>query len=133
MARQIRRLEIPGVGVVAGRRAGFDAEPTMRTLASRAYDRLARVTLGVTTPDVTCPFKRLTLETARRLSLRSEGALIDAELLARAQLLGLRIETVVLVYRSRQNGSSKTMTLRLLRQLAAELVHNRAAIRCVER
>jgi glycosyltransferase involved in cell wall biosynthesis len=132
LRRALPLLELPGVGVIAGQRAGFDAEPTVRTLASRAYDRLARTTLGVSTPDVNFPFKLLTLDTARRLHLRSEGALIDAELLARSERLGLRIETIVLDYRSRQYGSSKTMSVRLLRQLAAELVTNRAAIRRIE-
>jgi glycosyltransferase involved in cell wall biosynthesis len=132
LRRALPLLELPGVGVVAGRRSGFDAEPTVRTLASRAYDRLARMALGVSTPDVNFPFKLLTLDTARQLQLRSEGALIDAELLARSERLGLEIETIVLDYRSRQYGASKTMSVRLLRQLATELVRNRAAIRRVD-
>lgn len=128
---EVRRalpLLVGEVGVVAGQRSDYGAEPAVRTLASKVYDRFARLALRVATRDVNFPFKLLRVSVARQLGLRSEGALIDAELLARAQVHGLRIETLVMEYRSRQFGSSKTMSTRLLAQLAKEVVHHRAAI-----
>lgn len=128
LARALPLLRRPGVGLVAGQRKVYSAEPALRGLASRVYDQLAHLTLGVATRDVNFPFKLLTVETARRLDLRSEGALVDAELLARMRLLGLGTETLVMEYRARQFGTSKTMSFRLLRQLATELIRHRSEI-----
>jgi hypothetical protein len=124
----IELLGTPGTGMVVGRRRSYD-EARLRTVASKAYDRVARTVLGVAEPDVNFPFKLVARETARRLELRSEGALVDVELVARIHQLGLGVEHLVLDYRQRQFGASKTMTLRLLRQLALELVRNRRSIK----
>ena len=74
--------------------------------------------LGIRERDVNFPFKLLETATARRLDLRSEGALVDVELLARVRQLDLEVVQLVLRYRHRRFGLSKTLTARLLGRLA---------------
>lgn len=123
------RLADAGVGIVVGHRSTFDGESSFRTVASRAYDRISRLAFATAHPDVNFPFKLLRTQTARDLGLRSEGALIDVELLARVEASGLDVVSLPMGYRSRQLGQSKTMRPRLLAQLGIEMVRYRRAFR----
>jgi len=118
-----------GTGLVAGRRARYDAEGRFRAISSRAFDVVAQLLFGVTVPDVNFPFKLFARSTGLAVGLRSEGALVDVELLAGVEGLGLRIESLVMEYRSRQFGTSKTMSVRLLSKLAVEALRHRRSIR----
>ena len=129
MESAIPVLGRPGVGMVAGQRSEWRRGGGLRGAASKAYDVLARVVLGVHERDVNFPFKLLDREVALGLHLRSDGALIDVEMLARVKQVGLAVEQVTLDYRPRAHGESKTMTTRLLRRLAWELARNGASIR----
>lgn len=112
----------PEVGLVAGRRRAFEGEPLVRVAGSRGYDLLVRLCLGLRETDVNFPFKLLRTTTARALDLQSRGALVDVEMLARTHQLGLDVAQITLEYQPRTLGSSKTMSVRLLRTLATELV-----------
>lgn len=129
LERAIPLLGEPGTGLVAGRRRSYGAEAGVRAILSKAYDAMAHLVLGVPEADVNFPFKLLSLETARRLQLRSDSALVDVEILAAVHALGLRVEQVVLDYRPRQAGESKTMTVPVLRGLATELVRHGGSVR----
>jgi glycosyltransferase involved in cell wall biosynthesis len=126
-------LDRPGTGMVAGRRANPGDEAGLRILASKAYDSLAGLVLGVPGVDVNFPFKLLRTATLREIELRSDGALVDVELIAGVRGLGLDVAPLLVDYRSRQFGESKTMTPRLLGQLAVELVRYRSRIRSAQR
>ncbi|QXC60302.1 glycosyltransferase family 2 protein [Aquihabitans sp. G128] len=119
----------PAVGLVAGYRGRSDADGRFRAVCARTYDVLARRVLGVVERDVNFPFKLMTTATARRVRLRSEGALADLELLVAIRGLGLRVEQMEVVYRPRHLGESKTLSLRVLGGLALELVRNGRSIR----
>lgn len=118
-----------GVGMVAGRRRSYKAEGRLRAVGSKAYDALAHLVLGIDKQDVNFPFKLLTRDTALRLELLSEGALVDVELFARVHQVGLEVEQLVIDYRPRLLGESKTMTVRVLHRLAVELVRNGPSVR----
>jgi glycosyltransferase involved in cell wall biosynthesis len=122
-------LERPGVGMVAGQRSNRGAEGGFREFASRSFDASVRAMFGFRGTDVNFPFKVLEVETARALGLRSEGALIDVELMIRVSRLGLAISPMTVEYRARQLGRSKTMTFRLLSRLGFEMVRNRRDLR----
>lgn len=119
----------PDVGLVVGYRKGFDGEPWVRRAASGVYDVLARCLFGVGERDVNFPFKMLRAEDARALGLRSEGAFVDVELLARARSRGLRIEALEMTYRMRSTGESKTMTPRVLGRLLLEMLSHGLTLR----
>ncbi len=122
-------LDRPEVGVVAGQRSSYGVETQFREVASKAFDLIARAFFGVAVHDVNFPFKLMSLATAVRLDLRSEGALVDVELLAAIRRLGLEIVPLSIEYRSRQFGTSKTMSFRLLSKLVLESLRHWAAIR----
>lgn len=119
----------PDVDLVVGYRKGFDGEPWARRAASGTYDVLARCLTGAGQRDVNFPFKMLRVEDARALGLRSEGAFVDVELLARARADGLRIEAMEMTYRMRSTGESKTMSPRLLGRLLSEMLRHGPGLR----
>ena len=117
------------VDLVVGYRKGFDGEPWTRRAASGLYDVLAKHLFGVRERDVNFPFKMLRVEDARALGLRSEGAFVDVELLARARRRGLQVEALEMTYRMRSAGESKTMSVRLLRRLLLEMLRHGPGLR----
>lgn len=129
IAPALELMRRPDVDLVVGYRRGFDGEPRTRRAASGAYDVLARVLFGVGERDVNFPFKLLQVDDARALGLRSEGAFVDVELLARARAHGLRIEAMEMTYRMRSTGESKTMSPRLLGRLLSEMLRHGPGLR----
>lgn len=119
----------PDVDLVVGYRKGFDGEPWTRRAASGAYDVLARRLFGAGERDVNFPFKLLRVADARALGLRSQGAFVDVELLARARGHGLRVEAMEMTYRMRSTGESKTMSPRLLGRLLSEMLRHGPGLR----
>lgn len=128
VARALPLLDQPGVVLVAGRRRTFAGEPRVRVTASAAYDALVHLLLGVTERDVNFPFKLARTDTIRSLLLRSEGALIDVELLVRAERIGT-VVAMDLDYHQRRFGASKTMRPGLLLRLALELAREGRSLR----
>lgn len=129
LASAIPLLADTGAGMVVGRRRSYGDEGVLRVIVSKAYDWVAHVLLGVREEDVNFPFKLVARDTALRLELRSDGALVDVELLARVHQLGLGVEQIALDYRPRLHDESKTLTIRLLTRLGAELLRHGASIR----
>jgi glycosyltransferase involved in cell wall biosynthesis len=126
--RAVPLLNHQDVGLVAGQRRIYGADGRARAIAARMYDRCAQAVLRIPIRDVNFPFKLLALDLARSVGTISDGALLDAELLARVGQRGLRIETLEMDYRARQFGRSKTMSVRLLGQLVVEAVRHRRTI-----
>jgi glycosyltransferase involved in cell wall biosynthesis len=133
LADAIPLLAPDDVGMVAGHRSTFDREPAFRRVTARIYDQVVRALVSVRIADVNFPFKLLATETARRAGIRSEGALVDVELLAKVQGTGLRIVPLEIAYHARTTGESKTMRPRLLLRLLRELVQQRAELRACAR
>jgi glycosyltransferase involved in cell wall biosynthesis len=109
--------------VVAGfRRQRRD--PWHRRVYAFVFGRLVvRPLLGVRVWDVNCAFKLLRRELLGRLDLRSEGALINAELLAKAARAGARIVEVGVTHRERRagtpTGGRPAVIVRALREILA--------------
>ncbi|MCU1368933.1 MAG: putative glycosyltransferase [Ilumatobacteraceae bacterium] len=133
LADALPLLAPPEVGMVAGHRSTFDQEAAFRRCAARVYDQVVHALISVRVPDVNFPFKLLATETARRAEIRSEGALVDVELLAKVQGLHLRIVPLEIDYHARTTGESKTMRPRLLLRLLRELFQQRAELRACAR
>jgi len=106
--------------IVAGYRI-TRRDPPARRLAGRAWTALMNALFGLHMRDIDCAFKLLPREMLGRLNLMSEGALISAEILARAKRLGYRIgQTGVNHYprtAGRSTGGSAKVILRALDEL----------------
>ncbi len=87
----------------------------VRTINARAWGMLIRVLFGLHVRDVDCAFKLLhkrVLQTLPRL--RSDGAMISAELLIRARNAGLKIEEVPVHHYPRRAGTQTGANLRVI-------------------
>ena len=87
--------------------AGFRAprrDPWNRRLNAWAWGRLVNATFDLRIRDVNCAFKLFRREVLEEVSLRSDGAFVNTELLARARARGCRIRQVPVSHFQRRHG-----------------------------
>lgn len=77
----------------------------LRKINSFGWTSLTRLLFGLNVRDVNCAFKLFKREVVREMKFDSEGALIDAEVFARAKKAGCRITEVGVHHYPRQTGS----------------------------
>lgn len=76
----------------------------MRSLNGFLWGLLVRTVLGFKCRDVDCAFKLYRREIFDRIPIKSSGALIDAEILARAKRAGYRLAQMPVHHRPRMAG-----------------------------
>jgi glycosyltransferase involved in cell wall biosynthesis len=98
-------------------------DPLPRRLNAWAFFTLVRVLFGYLARDVNCAFKLIRRELLEHLGLRSDGALINTELLVLARRRGARIVEVPVHHFPRtagtQTGARPAVVLRAFRELFA--------------
>ncbi len=100
-------------------------DPPIRRLNAALYNRLARVLFDIPVRDVNCAFKIFRRDVLKSLlpRLRSTGALINVELLARARKDGARVFEIGVHHYPRtagaQTGGNPTVILRAFKELLA--------------
>lgn len=87
------------VGYRDGRR-----DPWFRKLAGSVWTGLMNRCFGLRVRDVNCAFKVFPRALFQEIEIESEGALVDAEVLAKARQLGLRIGEFPVVHLPRELG-----------------------------
>lgn len=80
-------------------------DPFIRKLNSYGWTTLTKILFRLPVRDVNCAFKLFRREVIANMELKSEGALIDAEVFARARKAGFRITEVGVNHYPRQFGS----------------------------
>jgi glycosyltransferase involved in cell wall biosynthesis len=109
-----------GADIVSGYRRRR-AEGVRRSMNAAAWGWLVQRALRFRCRDVDSAFKLYRRGIFDRIKLKSTGALIDAEILARATRLGCRIVTVPVSHyprrAGRQSGASLRVILRAFREL----------------
>lgn len=115
-------LEGGQVDVVAGRRIERNGDGIVRWICTEGYDLVVSAAIGVRVDDVNFAFKVARTDLLRSLELCSDGAFIDAELIAAAVLMGHEVRVVPMTYHPRQFGQSSTLTPRTLARLGREFV-----------
>lgn len=97
------------------------ADPFMRRVNAFCWGVLVRALFGLRVRDIDCAFKLLPRSLITDIRLKSSGALISTELLARAKYRGLRIaETGVHHYprvAGQQTGAKLSVILKAFREL----------------
>jgi glycosyltransferase involved in cell wall biosynthesis len=87
----------------------------MRTLNARAWGLLIRLVFGPTVRDIDCAFKLIHRSALQRLPrLKSDGAMISAELLVRSRNGGLSIREVPVHHFPRHAGEQTGANLRVI-------------------
>jgi glycosyltransferase involved in cell wall biosynthesis len=79
-------------------------DPVLRALNARLFGWLVRLLLDVRVRDLNCAFKLIPRATLAGMTLESTGALINAELYARAAHRGVRIREVGVNHYPREAG-----------------------------
>ena len=95
----------------------------MRKLNALAWTTLVNVVFRMRVRDIDCAFKLFPRRLFDEMTLKSHGALIDTEILARATRLGYRIGQVGVHHyprtAGRQSGASPRVILRAFKELIA--------------
>lgn len=121
VGRAISAMLVTRADLVAGYRLDRTTEGFKRTVYSYLYNSLIGLLFGWPHRDINFSFKLMRREVLEAVELRSEGSLIDAELIVKAKNLGFVIQQLGLDYFPRTRGrstlSSPTVILKILREL----------------
>lgn len=112
---------LAGADALAGRRLRR-AEGPLRRFNGLAWTALVDIVFRMPFRDVDCAFKVFPGWFVRETPLRSTGALISAELLARARRAGLSITQVPVTHRPRAAGHATGASPRVILRAFRELV-----------
>ena len=118
---ELLRLRGPEVIVSAFRTHRCDS--SMRKLNAWCWCRLVNALFGLGLRDIDCAFKLYPAKLFDEIQLRSMGALIDTEILAKAARLGYEIKQLGVGHHprraGRQSGASLKVVIRAFRELFA--------------
>lgn len=117
----IRAMEVTRADVIAGYRFDRTTEGLKRSIYSWGYNQLISVLFGWPYRDINFAFKLVRREVLEAVELRSDGSLIDAELIVKAKNLGFAVQQLGLDYFPRIHGrstlSSPAVIFKILREL----------------
>ena len=121
LGRAIRAMDVTGADLIAGYRHDRTMEGLRRTIYSYVYNTLIGVLFGWPHRDINFSFKLLKRRVLQQIELKSEGSLIDAELIVKAKNRGFAIQQIGIDYfpriRGTSNLSSPAVILKILREL----------------
>lgn len=121
LGRAIRAMEVTGADVIAGYRHDRTMEGWRRALYSYVYNALIGILFGWPHRDINFSFKLMKREVLQAIELKSEGSLIDAELIVKAKNRGFAIQQIGLDYFPRIRGTSHLSSPRVILKIFAEL------------
>ncbi len=117
----LRAMTVTRADLIAGYRLDRTGEGLRRTIYSYLYNSLIGLLFGWPHRDINFSFKLIRREVLEAIELKSEGSLIDAELIVKAKNLGFVIQQLGLDYFPRSRGkstlSSPAVILKILREL----------------
>jgi glycosyltransferase involved in cell wall biosynthesis len=122
LGRAMRAMAVTGADLIAGYRLDRTIEGVKRTLYSYIYNGLIGVLFGWPHRDINFSFKLMKREVLQAVELKSEGSLIDAELIVKAKNRGFSIQQIGLDYFPRIRGESHLSSPRVILKILSELV-----------
>ena len=121
LLRALNAMAVTRADMIAGYRLDRTAEGWRRTVYSYIYNLMIGLLFRCPHRDINFSFKLMRRELLEAIELRSEGSLIDAELVVKARNLGFVIQQIGLDYFPRTRGrstlSSPKVILRIVREL----------------
>lgn len=97
------------------------SDGALRSLNGRLWTGLTNAVLGLRLRDVNCAFKVYPRALFDHIEMSSDGALIDAEILSQAAMLGMSIAEVGVHHRARRAGRQTGGDPRVVARAFAEL------------
>jgi glycosyltransferase involved in cell wall biosynthesis len=120
----LQRMVDRHADVAKGRRV-IRHDGRLRWFVSRNYELFAGMLIGLRTSDINGHPKLMTRAAYSALALQSDDHFIDAEILIKAQRLGLRLCELEVEFRPRLGGSSKVRLLKFCAEGMAHLLRAR--------
>lgn len=121
IGRAMRAMHVTGADVIAGYRLDRTIEGLRRTIYSYCYNALIGVLFGWPHRDINFSFKLMKREVLQAIELKSEGSLIDAELIVKAKNRGFAIQQMGLDYFPRIRGTSHLSSPSVIFKIFREL------------
>ncbi len=118
--------------IVAGYRLDRK-DSAVRRLNAWAWTTLVNTVFGLRVRDVDCAFKLYPRKLFDEIEMHSMGALIDAEILARAKNLGYRIAQVGVHHYARDGGEQSGANIKVIARAFVELFRLRRKITAAHR
>ena len=103
-------------------------DPLVRRINAWCWTRLVNLVLGMRLRDIDCAFKIYPKRFLDEIEMRSKGALIDAEMLAKATRLGYRIGQIGVRHYPRTAGEQTGANLKVIARAFLELFRLRRHI-----
>lgn len=122
LGRAMRAMAVTGADLIAGYRLDRTLEGPKRTLYSYLYNGLIGVLFGWPHRDINFSFKLMKRELLDAVELKSEGSLIDAELIVKAKNRGFTIQQIGLDYFPRIRGESHLSSPSVIFKIFRELI-----------
>src|SRR5688572_28082655 len=122
LGRAIRAMNVTRADLIAGYRFDRTTEGLKRSLYSSVYNQMIRLLFGISHRDINFSFKLMRREVLQAVELKSEGSLIDAELVVKARNLGFQIQQLGLDYFPRLRGDSTLSSPAVVVKILKELV-----------
>lgn len=121
LGRAMRAMHVTGADVIAGYRLDRTIEGLKRTVYSYVYNAIIGMLFGWPHRDINFSFKLFRRDVLQSIELKSEGSLIDAELIVKAKNRGFSIQQIGLDYFPRIRGtshlSSPVVIIKIFREL----------------
>jgi len=112
---------LPHADIVAGYRVRR-RDPWIRLVYAAVFNAAMRLLFGITVRDIDCAFKVLRGDLVRALDLRMNGALVNTELLVKAQRAGATIVEVGVRHFPRLSGEPSGGSLRVILRAMREVL-----------
>jgi glycosyltransferase involved in cell wall biosynthesis len=122
IGRALRAMYITGADVIAGYRLDRTIEGLKRAIYSYCYNALIGILFHWPHRDINFSFKLIRREVLQSIELKSEGSLIDAELIVKAKNHGFSIQQIGLDYFPRTRGVSHLSSPRVIFKILRELM-----------
>ena len=124
--REISRLleRLDEADIVSGYRAERQ-DTFIRKLNGFGWNTLVRLLFGYLCRDIDCGFKLFRREVLERVTIVSDGAMIDTEFLAGARARGFRIAEVPVIHLPRVAGEATGANLKVIAKAFRDLVRFR--------
>jgi glycosyltransferase involved in cell wall biosynthesis len=121
LGHALRGLFVSRADMITGYRFDRTSEGLKRTLYSVLYNWMIRLLFGSSIRDINFSFKLMRREVLDAVELKSEGSLIDAELVLKAKNLGFVIQQIGLDYFPRSRGESTLSSPTVIRKIFREM------------
>lgn len=122
LGRAIRAMNLTGADMIAAYRHDRTMEGLKRGIYTLVYNWLIGILFGWPHRDINFSFKLMKRRVLEAIELKSEGSLIDAELVVKAKNHGFSIQQIGIDYFPRSRGESHLGSFAVVLKILRELV-----------